>query len=158
MNDKMWVLLLKASTSSNVFRQVPYIVFSYVFFFRINVTEKNFCHMENRTHNLGTNHLHRTQTPNHWFMFQLTPHPHKQRQTFKLILLSEPPPPSLSNGCCLWGETYQAMWHYKDTNDTSRQMFIMWQGYMVMPYIEMLHGCMYIIIVTLVLSPLSSTA
>ncbi len=28
-----------------------------ILFLRINVTEKNCCHMGNRTHDLGTNHL-----------------------------------------------------------------------------------------------------
>ncbi len=30
---------------------------SYQLFWGINVTEKNFCHMGNRTHNFGTNRL-----------------------------------------------------------------------------------------------------
>ncbi len=40
---------------------------SYRLFLRINVTEKNFSHMVNRTHDLGTNRLaHRSRTLYHY--------------------------------------------------------------------------------------------
>ncbi len=32
-------------------------IYCYVLFLRINVTEKNFCYMGNQTHNFGTNRL-----------------------------------------------------------------------------------------------------
>ncbi len=51
--QKTGMLHIKSNTDNNVF-------------LRINVTEKNFCNMGNRTHDLGTNRLaHRSRTLYH---------------------------------------------------------------------------------------------